>query len=68
MDSGCDISAIGFEAILCTWKRKITLALTIPPEHGGGKENMMGQRKRDNEMREKNCLDYRGRTREGWSR
>jgi len=46
MDSGCDISAIGFEAILCTWKRKIALALTIPPEHGGGKENMTGQRKK----------------------
>ena len=46
-------------------KRKIGLALTIPPEHEGKRKNMMGRRKRNNETKAKNCLGHRGRTREG---
>jgi hypothetical protein len=55
----------GFRSNSLHLEIKIALALTIPPKYGGKQENVMGRRKGDNETKAKNCLRYRGRTREG---
>ena len=55
----------GFRSNSLHRERNITLALTIPPEHRGKRENMVGRRKRNNETKAKNCLSHRGRTTEG---
>jgi hypothetical protein len=56
--------SLGFRSNSLHLERKIALALTIPPEYREKQENVTGRRKRDNETN-KNCLRYRGRTREG---